>query len=313
MNMSAEKEWLLRQGNSATTLPAAVPVNKPQKLGFKDVAGMEKLKTLITESFINVLNHPDCAKAYGIVPPAMLFYGPSGCGKTHFAEAIAQEVGIHFIKVVPDDIGSKWVHGTQQKIAEVFHKAERSSPTILFFDEFEAMVPARTGEDAHSQNNEVNEFLCMLNNASERGVYVIAATNHPENIDRAVLRTGRIDEMIYIDMPDKPSRESLFQLFLSKVPTAKDIDYNRLADLTSGYNCSDINYIVKVASRKMFNETIQGIDTNYLPVTQLQLEEIIRHRSPSVTQKDLREYERIRSEFSPRDEGRKRASIGFHD
>lgn len=216
------------------------------------------------------------------------------------------------MKVVPDDIASKWVHGTQEKIAEVFRKAERNAPTLLFFDEFDAMVPARTGEDHHNQNNEVNEFLCMMNNASEKGIYIIAATNHPENIDKAALRTGRIDELIYIDMPDKASRESLFRLSLSKLPASDDIDYEKLADMTSGYNCSDISYIVKVASRKMFNESIAQKDQPYKLITQMQLEDAIKHKSPSVSQRDLREYERVRGEFSPKDEGRKPIAIGFH-
>ncbi len=322
---SAEKEWLKKMQTGKTCVPtlddrkdhhslsaqeSPAAVKKP-KGGFKEVAGMEELKTLITESFINVLNNRELADVYGILPPSMMFYGPSGCGKTFFAEAVAHEVGVNFMKVLPDDIGSKWVHGTQEKIAEVFRKAERNGPTLVFFDEFDAMVPARKEDDHNYQNNEVNEFLCMMNNASERGIYIIAATNHPENIDKAVLRSGRIDEIIYIDMPDKKSRESLFRLSLSKLPASEDIDFGKLAELTAGYNCSDINYIVKLASRKMFNESILHKDEPYKLITQLQLEEAIKHKSPSVTYRDLQEYERIRNEFSPKDKARKVAAIGF--
>ena len=323
---SAEKEWLKKvqagkpdtasseekkEQQSSTSTIGSTTVKK-QKRGFKDVAGMEELKTLITESFINVLNNREIAQAYGILPPSLMFYGPAGCGKTFFAEKVAEEVGVNFMKVVPDDIASKWIHGTQEKIAEVFRKAERNAPTLLFFDEFDAMVPVRTGEDRHNQNNEVNEFLCMMNNASEKGIYIIAATNHPENIDKAALRTGRIDELIYIDMPDKASRESSFRLSLSKLPASEDIDYEKLADMTFGYNCSDISYIVKLASRKMFNESIAHKDQPHKLITQVQLEEAIKHKAPSVSPRDLREYERVRSEFSPKDEGRKRVTIGFH-
>lgn len=154
------------------------------------------LKQLVTEGFINVLNNQECAKAFGITPPSLLFYGPAGCGKTFFAEKIAEEVGINFMKIVPDDLASPLVHGTQEKIGEVFRKAERKAPTLIFFDEFDAMVPQRTNDDRNYQNGETNEFLCMLNNAAEKGIYVLAATNHPERIDKAVLRTGRIDELI---------------------------------------------------------------------------------------------------------------------
>lgn len=322
---NAEKEWLrkLTTGKVAekkeqTTPQRAVVQTEAKKPthkhsnGFGDVAGMDELKNLVMESFINVLNNKECAKAFGITPPSLLFYGPAGCGKTFFAEKIADEVGINFMKVVPDDLASTLVHGTQEKIGEVFRKAERKAPTLIFFDEFDAMVPQRSNDDRNYQNGETNEFLCMLNNAAEKGIYVLAATNHPERIDKAVLRTGRIDEIIYVDMPDAKARESLFKLELSKLPSAEDIDYGRLADLTNGYNCSDISYIVKMASRKMFNASIKEKDKPYKVITQSLLEDSISHKSPSVSSRELREFERVRSEFSPKDKGCKQAIIGFH-
>ena len=321
---NAEKEWLrkLTTGKPVEkkeqTVPVKVTAEKENKRperkdvhGFRDVAGMDELKQLVTDGFINVLNNRECAKAYGITPPSLLFYGPAGCGKTYFAQKIAEEIGISFMKIVPDDLASTLVHGTQEKIGEVFRKAERKAPTLLFFDEFDALVPQRTNDDRNYQNGETNEFLCMLNNAAEKGIYVLAATNHPERIDKAVLRTGRIDELIYVDMPDAKARERLFKLELSKVPSAEDIDYGRLADLTNGYNCSDISYIVKSASRKMFNASIKEKDKPYKVITQSLLEDFISRKSPSVSSRDLREFERIRSEFSPKDEGCRQGIIGF--
>ena len=322
---NAEKEWLRKLAtgkavekgeNAARPSKAAKSETKktvPKKHnGFGDVAGMDDLKQLVTEGFINVLNNQECAEAYGITPPSLLFYGPAGCGKTFFAEKIAEEVGISFMKIVPDDLASTLVHGTQEKIGEVFRKAESKAPTLLFFDEFDAMVPRRSNDDRNYQNGEVNEFLCMLNNAAEKGIYVLAATNHPERIDRAALRTGRFDEIIYVDMPDAKARESLFRLELSKLPTAEDIDFERLSELTMGYNCSDISYIVKVASRKMFNASIKEKDKPYKVITQSLLEDSISHKSPSVSSRELKEYERVRTEFSPKDEGCKPVAIGFH-
>ena len=314
---NAEKEWLRKieggipRHQAEDVAPARAAAAKKENTpkthagrGFHDVAGMDELKQLVTEGFINVLNNKECAKA-------LLFYGPAGCGKTFFAEKIAEEVGVNFMKIVPDDIASTLVHGTQEKISTVFKQAAKHAPTLIFFDEFEAMVPRRTSDDRNYQNGEVNEFLCMLNNVSEKGIYVLAATNHPERIDKAVLRTGRIDEMIYVDMPDKEARESLFRLALAKLPTAEDIDFVKLADMTKGYNCSDISYIIKVASRKMFNASIAEKEKPYKVITQALLEDTISHKSPSVSSKDLREYERIRSEFSPKDEGCRHQAIGF--
>lgn len=280
--------------------------------GFGDIAGMDELKLMVKEGFINVLQNRDCAKAYGLKPPSMLFYGPPGCGKTFFAEKMAEEAGVNFMKIVPDDIACTWLHGTQKKIGEVFKKAAKEAPTLLFFDEFDAMVPCRSEHDANQHyNSEVNEFLCHLNNASDKGVYVLAATNHPELIDKAVLRTGRIDEMIYIDMPDAAARKSLFALALGKLPVDGDIDMDSLAALTQGYNCSDISYIVKSAARKKFNESILRQDGSRCGITQSLLEEIIVNRNPSVTGKELRQYERVRCEFSPKDKGLRPMTIGF--
>lgn len=324
MNASeTEKEWLSRIcGNQSRIVQGDIPVQKSEHSpvvkkrnkghGFGDIAGMNELKEFVIEGFINVLKNQKCAKVYGIRPPSMLFYGPAGCGKTFFAEKMAEEVGINFMKIVPDDLACTWVHGTQQRIGEVFREAEKKAPTLLFFDEFDAMVPKRSGDEANQHyDSEVNEFLCMLNNASERGIYVLAATNHPERIDNAVLRTGRIDEMVYIDMPDKEARKSLFLLSLSKLPSDKDIDIDYLATLTEGYNCSDISYIVQSAARKMFNATIKENGDRYQPISQTLLEEVISKRRPSVSGRDLREYERIRSRFSAKDEACRYTTIGF--
>lgn len=331
MQMSeAEKDWLRRIcGGQPVTEHKIAPAKKAEHKpvaekkakghGFGDIAGMNDLKEFVTEGFINVLKNRKCAEVYSIKPPSMLFYGPAGCGKTFFAEKMAEEIGINFMKIVPDDLACTWVHGTQQKIGEVFKDAEKKAPTLLFFDEFDAMVPKRSGDEANQHyDSEVNEFLCMLNNASERGVYVLAATNHPERIDKAVLRTGRIDELVYVDMPDTEARKSLFLLALSRLPSQEGIDISRLAELTEGYNCSDISYIVQSAARKMFNATIKAnrqateVDAvSCQPISQALLEDIISRRNPSVSGRDLREYERVRREFSPKDEGCRHVAIGF--
>lgn len=274
---------------------------KKQECGFAKVAGMEELKKMVENYFINVLKHSKLAKAYGLAPPSILLYGPTGCGKTFFAHAIAEELGIEFYNVNPDNLASTYIHGSQLAIAELFKKAEKNAPAIIFFDEMESVAPRRQANDEKHTNGETNEMLCMLNEAAQRGIYVIAATNNPELIDPAILRSGRMDLKIYIDMPDEAARESIFRLSLSKLPADKNIDYNKLAQLTKGYNCSDISLIVKEASRKTFADTIASASKTYKLITQSQLEEVIAGKSPSVKQSDIREYERIRNLFSPKE------------
>lgn len=320
-NYQTDKEWLevitfqlSRKKEKKTPQKTEQPKVNAMAIakggGLRDIAGMNELKRLVTESFINVLKNKELAKKFGINPPSFLFYGPAGVGKTFFAEKVAEETGINFIRVTPDDLASSYIHGTQTKIGELFKEAEEKAPTLLFLDEFDAMVPRRSTNDENFQNGEVNEFLCMLNNANERGIYVMAATNHPERIDNAILRTGRIDELIYVDLPDKEARESLFRLKLSKLPTVNNLNLSQLADMTKGFNCSDIGYIVQVASRRMFNESIAQNACRL--ITQEVLIESITERRPSVSPKDLREFERLKSEFSPKQKGVQSKGIGFH-
>ena len=287
----------------------AIPVGK----GFAAVAGMQSLKQLVTENFINVLRNRECAKVYGIIPPSILFYGPSGCGKSYFAKRMAEELGIHYMKVVPDDIACTWIHGTQEKIGELFRKAERNAPTLMFLDEIDAMVPKRNGLPGNQAfNGEVNEFLCKLDNAGERGIYVLAATNRPDYIDPAILRSGRFDELIYVDMPDHEARKGLFTLALADIPVEEGLDYDLLAKHSSGFNCSDITYIVKAAARKTFNETVRNGGYPYLKVTQSLLMDTMDKKEPSVSPRSIQEFERLRSIYSSKDTNRKKVNIGFH-
>ena len=299
-------------GDAMATVGEDSEFLQSSKGGMKDVAGMGELKHMVTDCFINVLKNRKMAARFGIQPPAMLLYGPSGCGKTFFAMKMAEELDIYFMKVTPDDLASTMIHGTQQKIGEVFHRAENNAPTLLFFDEFDCMVPKRSGnESSQHTNSEVNEFLCRMDNAADRGVYVIAATNYPELIDRAVLRTGRIDEIIYVDMPDCESRESLLRLELDKLPVEPGIDLKGLAEKAEGLNCSDISYVVKRAAREMFNRSIADPDGKLHRITGELLDSLVGSQKPSVNSSDMQRYRQVRESFTAGREGRQMNKIGF--
>ena len=282
---------------------ANVDIQKGKGNGFKDIAGMNELKQMLTQKVIFILKDKEKAAKYKLVPPnGMLFYGPPGCGKSFFAEKFAEETGFNFMLVKASDLGSIYLHGSQGKIADLFKKAERSKPTIICFDEFDAFVPNRSNRGAEHVAGEVNEFLSQLNNCAQRGIFVIATSNRPDMIDPAVLRTGRIDRMIYIPVPDKEARKEMFKLYLNGRP-CEDIDAERLADMTDGYIASDIAYIV--------NDAAMGAAFSDLPITQQLLENTISSIHPSISKDVIASYENLRLRMEDTDTRNRRPKIGF--
>ena len=201
--------------------------------GFADVAGMQELKDQLQSDVIDLLKNPGRAKELGLsIPNGLLFYGPPGCGKTFFAERFAEEIGCNYMYVLCSDVASPYIHGGQEKIANLFEEARKNAPTILFLDEVEAMIMDRNKHNNVSEQGEVNEFLGQLNNCGAEGVMVIAATNEPTLIDPAALRAGRLELKYYIPQPDKETRIQLFKVGLKGRNTELGINYERLADLT---------------------------------------------------------------------------------
>jgi len=295
-------------GNSSTDeekqlTEAKVDIQKGKGNGFKDIAGMDQLKQMLTQKVIFILKDKEKAERYRLLPPnGMLFYGPPGCGKSFFAEKFAEETGFNFMLVKASDLGSIYIHGSQGKIADLFKKAEESKPTVICFDEFDAFVPNRSNRGAEHQAGEVNEFLSQLNNCAQRGIFVIATSNRPDMIDPAVLRTGRIDKMVYVPMPDKDARKEMFKLHLEGRP-CEDINAERLAEMTEGYIASDIAYIV--------NDAAMGAAFSDQPITQQLLETTISSIRPSITKEVINSYENLRQKMEDTENRNTRPKIGF--
>ena len=282
---------------------AKVDVQKGKGNGFKDIAGMDELKQMLTQKVIFILRDKEKAEKYKLLPPnGMLFYGPPGCGKSFFAEKFAEETGFNFMLVKASDLGSIYIHGSQGKIADLFKKAEESRPTVICFDEFDAFVPNRSNRGAEHQAGEVNEFLSQLNNCSQRGIFVIATSNRPDMIDPAVLRTGRIDKMVYVPMPDNEARKEMFKLHLEGRPCG-EIDADRLAELTEGYIASDIAYIV--------NDAAMGAAFSDQLITQQLLETTIGSIRPSISKEVINSYENLRQKMEDTETRNSRPKIGF--
>ena len=263
--------------------------------GFADVAGMSELKEQLQSDVIDLLHNPEQAKALGLhIPNGLLFYGPPGCGKTYFAEKFAEELGCNYQYIKCSDVASPYIHGGQEKIAAVFKEARENAPTILFFDEIEAMIKDRSKHTNVSEAGEVNEFLAQLNNCGQDGVIVIGATNKPTDIDEAALRAGRLEYKYYIPQPNLETRKELFRINLSSRKSDFGIDYNKLAQLTDNYVSADIRLIVDTAARLVFRRHLDCI-------TMAILEEAINQTKPSISLDIIKKHEAIRDEF----EGRK--------
>lgn len=252
--------------------------------GLKDVAGMEDLKEMLRNDVIGPLEDRKLYEEYKVsIPNGLLLYGPPGCGKTYIARKFAVEVGYQFIEVKPSDVGSKYIHGAQEKIAGLFKKAKENAPTILFIDELDALMPSRDQDLHHGHASEVNEFLAQMTDCSQNEVFVIGASNRPEKIDPAILRTGRMDKVVYLPPPDQDARVAMFELHLKGRPCEENLDFGKCAELTTGYVASDIKFIVEEAAR--------GALKNRSQIGNDHLRKVIRETAPSVSNHQLSKYE----------------------
>lgn len=272
-------------------------IKKGSGKGFEDIAGMSELKESLNKQVVFVIKNKEVAEEYKITPPnGMLLYGPPGCGKTFFAEKFAEETGFCYLLVKSSDLASSYVHGSQEKIRQLFDQAEKSSPIVVCFDEFDALVPDRSWNNVSSE--EVNEFLSQMNNCSKRGIFIVATSNRPDKIDPAVLRTGRIDKMVYVPLPDFEARKEMFAIHLKGRPQDDSIDLDELAKMTEGYIASDIAYIV--------NDSAMVAAFTRTKITGNHLCNSIQNTHPSVRTDVMKTYEDIRKKM----EDNNRRNIG---
>ena len=259
-------------------------VTKSTNRGFAAIAGMESLKETIKTDVIDALNDREKYQRYGLdIPNGMLLYGPPGCGKTFFAERMAEEVGFRLFHLKPSDIQSKWVNATQENIKQLFDNARENAPSIIFIDELDAIVPKRDNDHVnHMNTSAVNEFLAQMNNCGADGIFIVGATNKPETIDPAIMRTGRIDKKIYIPPPDHDSRLKLFQKLLSTRPIQNDVNIEDLALRTEYYMSSDIKFLCDEAARSALKKN-QYISQNDLIAS-------IQNNPPSISPSELAMY-----------------------
>jgi len=273
--------------------------------GFSDVVGLDELKERLKADVIEIFNNPEEAESWGLsLPNGMLLYGPPGCGKTFLAEKFAEEAGWNYICKHCSDLGTSFIHGAQMNIGAMFDEARKNAPTILFLDEVEALITKRELHRTPDTAGEVNEFLVQLNNCGKDNVFVIAATNHPELIDSAALRAGRLELKYYMPLPDKTSRENLFKLYLGRTKADFGLDYEMLADKTERYNSREVQQIVEEAGRLARRQKKVCITMDLL------LDVISKHVA-NISEAELKEFEKIRDSFDAKKQP-ERKRIGFY-
>lgn len=233
---------------------------------WSDVGGLEGIKEELKEAVEWPLKYSEIFKKAGTNPPkGMLLYGIPGTGKTLLAKAVATESGVNFISVKGPSLISKYVGESERAIREVFKTAKQASPTILFFDEIDSVVPRRgsSSTDAHVTERVISQFLTEMDGIEElKGVIVLAATNRLDLIDPALLRSGRFDLLLELPKPDGGAREEIWKIHTRNKPLDKDVDLKDMAEKSDGHVGADIEFVCRKASMLAIREYIENQKTN---------------------------------------------------
>jgi len=219
-----------------------------------DIGGLEDVKKQLIEMVQWPFEHPEIFLKYGQQPArGVLFFGPPGCGKTLMAKAVANESVANFISIKGPELLTMWFGESEANVREVFDKARMASPCILFFDELDSIAKSRGGSvgDAGGAGDRVmNQLLTEMDGVTaQKMVFFIGATNRPDILDQAMLRPGRLDQLIYIGLPDFEARASIFKAALRKSPVDPEVDYHFFADKTEGFSGADIASICKSSAK----------------------------------------------------------------
>jgi len=282
-------------------------------VSWDDIGGLENVKRELQEVVQYPVLYPEQFEKFGMQPSkGVLFYGPPGCGKTLLAKAIANECQANFISIKGPELLTMWFGESESNVRDIFDKARSSAPCVLFFDELDSIARSRgssSGDGGGAGDRVINQILTEMDGVgAKKSVFIIGATNRPDIIDSAVLRPGRLDQLIYIPLPDQPSRHSILKANLRKSPVAKDVDVNFLAQTTNGFSGADLTEIcqraVKFAIRESIEKDIerqkireanpdamQDADEIEPEIRKDHFEEAMKFARRSVSDKDLKRYE----------------------
>lgn len=248
-----------------------------------DVGGLDQVKRRINESFLEPMRNPEIAKAFGkSLRGGLILYGPPGCGKTFIARAIAGELKASFISVTISDILDRYMGESEANMAAVFDRARALAPAVLFFDEVDVVGGKRSkmGNFA-GMRNVVNQMLMEMDGvgSDNDGLFVLAATNHPWDVDSALLRPGRFDRMVLVLPPDEPARAAILRLHLSGRPI-EGIDLDELVNRTDGFSGADLQHVCATAGEKAMMASIQAGEVR--PINMSDVREALKEIKPSI-------------------------------
>lgn len=278
---------------------------------WEDIGGLADVKLELQEAVEWPLKYPEVFEQADAKPPkGILLYGPPGTGKTLLARAVATESEANFISIKGPELLSKWVGESERAVREVFRKAKQAAPSIVFFDEIDAIAPVRGGGygDSHVTERVISQLLTEMDGLEElRGVVVIAATNRPDIIDPALLRPGRFDKLLYVPPPDLEARKEILKIHLKKKPLAEDVDIEELARRTEGYTGADLAAVCNTAVLLAIREHVVGNKdpeevkkrAKSIKVCKRHFEEALKKVKP-ISQRELEMYKKIAEEFAAR-------------
>jgi SpoVK/Ycf46/Vps4 family AAA+-type ATPase len=225
-----------------------------------DVGGLEDVKHRLEIAFLGPLRNEELRQLYKKdVRGGLLLYGPPGCGKGFIARALAGDIGASFLSVSINDVLDMWIGSSERNLHEIFATARRRAPTVLFFDELDALGRKRSQLSNSAMRTTVNQLLHELDGVGVENtdVFVLGATNHPWDVDPALRRPGRFDRTVLVLPPDQGAREAIFRTHLADRPIA-GIDPRRLATLTDGFTGADIAHVCDTAAEKALSDAIRS-------------------------------------------------------
>lgn len=228
-----------------------------------DIGGLDEIKDELKETVEYPVLHPDQYTKFGLSPSkGVLFYGPPGTGKTLLAKAVATEVSANFISVKGPELLSMWYGESESNIRDIFDKARAAAPTVVFLDELDSIAKARggsLGDAGGASDRVVNQLLTEMDGMNaKKNVFVIGATNRPDQIDPAILRPGRLDQLIYVPLPDETGRLSILSAQLRNTPLEPGLDLKTIAQATQGFSGADLLYIVQRAAKFAIKDSIEA-------------------------------------------------------